>query len=161
VDASGCPIPQDADGDGVVDAKDKCPDTPRGVPVREDGCPPEGLEQVAGEWVIRGRLLFDTNKSTLKPEATEILDRVVDFMKKQPQWTVEIQGHTDNTGSLGYNMSLSQKRADAVRDYLVKGGVPASRLSTKGFGPNEPMESNDTPEGRAANRRVDFKPTEH
>jgi OOP family OmpA-OmpF porin len=158
VDERGCPL--DSDGDGVPDHLDKCPDTPRGVPVDEEGCPPQGIEAIDGEWVIRGRLLFDTNKWDLKPEALPILDQAVDYLQKNTQWNVEIQGHTDSTGSMEWNMTLSERRAESVRDYMVTKGLDASRLTTVGFGPNEPMESNDTREGRAKNRRVDFRPIE-
>lgn len=160
VDKDGCPIDADSDGDGVRDSLDKCPGTPRNVPVREDGCPPDGMQLVDGEWVIQGRLLFDTNKWELKPEALALVDRMVDYLKRNQQWAVEIQGHTDSTGSRELNMSLSQRRADAVGDYLRKQGIDASRVTTKGYGPDEPMGSNATPEGRQQNRRVDVKPIE-
>ena len=158
VDASGCPL--DSDGDGVSDALDKCPDTPKGVPVDDTGCPPEGIEAVDGEWVIRGRLLFDTNKWDLKPEALPVLDQAVNYLKKNTQWLVEIQGHTDSTGPMKWNQTLSARRAESVKDYMVTKGVASSRLTTKGFGASEPKESNDTREGRAQNRRVDFRPME-
>jgi OOP family OmpA-OmpF porin len=156
VDEKGCPL--DTDGDGVLDYLDKCPDTPKGVPVDDEGCPPEGLEYVDGEWVIRGRLLFETNKWELKEDVLPLLDRTVDYLQKNTEWIVEIQGHTDSSGRLEWNMELSQNRADSVRDYLVSQGVDASRITTTAHGPNEPMESNETPEGRAQNRRVDFVP---
>ncbi len=89
-----------------------------------------------------------------------MLTNVADYLKKNKQWVVEIQGNTDSTGSLAWNMELSEKRAAAVKDFLVTSGVAAGRLTTKGFGPNEPIAPNDTVEGRAMNRRVDFKPTE-
>jgi OOP family OmpA-OmpF porin len=159
VDAVGCPL--DSDGDGVPDHLDKCPDTPPGVPVDEEGCPPQGIEAIDGEWVIRGRLLFDINKWKLKPGALPILGQAADYLKKNTQWNVEIQGHTDSTGQMEWNMTLSGRRAESVRDYLVEQGVDASRFTTKAFGPSEPMESNDTREGRAQNRRVDFRPIEN
>jgi outer membrane protein OmpA-like peptidoglycan-associated protein len=85
---------------------------------------------------------------------------VVTFLKKNPQYSVEVQGHTDNTGPKAWNDTLSQMRADSVRDFLIAGGIPADRLTAKGFGWAEPIASNDTAEGRQQNRRVDFQPSE-
>ena len=158
VDATGCPI--DSDGDGVPDYLDKCPGTPRGVPVDATGCPIEGIEVMGDEWMVRGKVLFALNKVTIRPEAAEVLLKVAGFLKKNPQYLVEIQGNTDNTGQMAWNMKLSQMRADAVKGYLVSNGVAGGRLTTKAFGPNEPIAPNNTAEGRAKNRRVDFKPTE-
>jgi OOP family OmpA-OmpF porin len=157
VDETGCPI--DSDGDGVPDELDKCPGTPRGVPVGDSGCPIAGIEVAGDEWFVRGQVLFDVNRATIKPEAAEVLLRVANFLRKNQQYTVEIQGNTDSTGPLAWNMKLSAMRAEAVKSYLVTNGVAAGRLTTKGFGPNEPLAPNNTAEGRAKNRRVDFKPT--
>jgi OOP family OmpA-OmpF porin len=157
VDGKGCPV--DSDGDGVPDYLDKCPGTPKGVPVGDSGCPIAGIEVAGDEWFVRGQVLFDVNRATLKPEAAEVLLRVANFLRKNQQYTVEIQGNTDSTGPLAWNMKLSATRAEAVKSYLVTNGVAAGRLTTKGFGPNEPLAPNNTAEGRAKNRRVDFKPT--
>jgi OOP family OmpA-OmpF porin len=157
VDTKGCPI--DSDGDGVPDYLDKCPGTPRGVPVDDTGCPIAGIEVAGDEWFVRGQVLFDVNRNTIKPGAAEILLRVANFLRKNQQYTVEIQGNTDSTGPLAWNMQLSEKRADAVKQYLVTNGVAAGRLTIKGFGPTEPLAPNNTADGRAKNRRVDFKPT--
>ncbi|MFV2073133.1 MAG: OmpA family protein [Thermoanaerobaculales bacterium] len=157
VDAEGCPL--DSDGDGVPDYLDRCPGTPKGVPVDEHGCPPKGIEVVGDEWMVRGKVLFALNSADLRPEANELLAKVADFLKKNPQYLVEIQGNTDNTGPKAWNMLLSEMRAESVKDFLVSQGVDAGRLTTKGFGPNEPIVANDTPENRAKNRRVDFKPS--
>ena len=158
VDAQGCPL--DSDGDGVPDSLDKCPGTPRGVPVDKTGCPIKGIEVMGDEWMVRGKVLFALNKATIRPEAAEVLLKVAGFLKKNPQYAVEIQGNTDNTGAMAWNMQLSQMRADAVKAYLVSNGVAGGMLTTKAFGPNEPIAPNNTAEGRAKNRRVDFKPTE-
>ena len=103
VDASGCPL--DADGDGVADYLDKCPDSPKGVTVNRVGC-----------WVIQD-LKFDYNKWDIKPEYYSSLDRGVEVTKMNPTMKIEAQGHTDGMGSEQYNLDLSQKRADAVREY--------------------------------------------
>ena len=158
VDSVGCPI--DSDGDGVPDYLDKCPGTPRGVPVDDNGCPPSGVVVRGDEWAVEGQILFDINKDTLKPNAETLLDRVVIFLQKNPQWYVEIQGHTDSTGPKAWNDTLSQMRADSVMNYLVSHGISASRLTANGYGSSEPVASNDTAEGRQQNRRVDFRPTE-
>ena len=143
----------------MPDYLDKCPGTPKGVPVDDKGCPIAGIEVAGDEWFLRGQVLFDVNRNTIKPAAAEILLRVANFLKKNQQYMVEIQGNTDSTGPLAWNMQLSEKRAEAVKEYLVTNGVAAGSLTTKGFGPNDPLAQNNTAEGRAKNRRVDFKPT--
>lgn len=158
VDAKGCPL--DSDGDGVPDYLDKCPGTPKGVPVDEVGCPHAGIEIIGGEWVVRGHVLFDTNKHAIKTEAKDVLSKIAAFLVKNTQYVVEIQGHTDSTGSDAFNNPLSQRRAESVKTFLVGEGVAADRLTAKGYGSTEPLESNDTAEGRAKNRRVDFHPSE-
>ncbi len=158
VDSVGCPL--DSDGDGVPDYLDKCPNTPRGVPVDDNGCPPTGVVVRGDQWGVEGRILFDVNKDTLKPDARALLDRVAAYLQKNLQWHVEIQGHTDSTGPAAWNDTLSRMRAEAVRDYLITRGVAADRLAAAGFGPTKSIASNETPEGRQQNRRVDFLPTE-
>jgi len=147
VDAVGCPL--DSDGDGVPDYLDKCPNTPKGLVVDETGCVPAGF-------MVVGEVLFDTNKWNIKPEGQAELDKGVAFLLKNPQLKVEIQGHTDSTGAAAWNATLSQRRAESVMKYLVSKGVPAAQLTAKGFGPANPVAPNDTVEGRAKNRRVDF-----
>ena len=158
VDANGCPM--DSDGDGVPNNLDKCPNTPHGVPVDATGCPQAGITVRGDKWSVQGQVLFDLNKAALKAESKEVLGNVADFLTKNPQFKVEIQGHTDSTGTMPWNMKLSGMRADSVKAFLVKHGIAADRLTTKGFGPNDPVASNDTAEGRQLNRRVDFKPSE-
>jgi OOP family OmpA-OmpF porin len=144
----------------VPDYLDKCPGTPRGVPVDDNGCPPEGIVVHGDEWAVQGRILFDVNKADLKPDAEGLLGRAATFLKKNPQYHVEIQGHTDSTGPKAWNETLSQMRAESVVEFLVASGVEAGRLTAKGYGSTEPMASNATREGRQQNRRVDFKPSE-
>jgi OOP family OmpA-OmpF porin len=172
VDKNGCPL--DSDGDGVLDSKDKCPGTPKGVKVDPRGCPldtdgdgvadyldkcpgtPKGVTvNRVGCWVIRD-LKFDYNKWDIKSEYYSALDRGVEVVKMNPTLKIEVQGHTDSVGSEAFNLELSQKRANAVRDYLIKKGVSADRLTAKGMGEADPIASNDTPAGRAENRRVEF-----
>ncbi len=103
-------------------------------------------------------IYFDTGKATIKPESYPILDRVAEFLKANPKAIVEIQGHTDSVGSASYNMRLSQARAEAVRNYLITyHHIDPSRLIAKGYGETMPIADNTTREGRAMNRRVEFK----
>ena len=111
----------------------------------------------AGAKVVLQNIFFDFAKATLKPESYPSLDRVVKFMQDNPDIKVEIAGHTDNIGSDAVNLKLSRARAAAVVDYLVSKGINPSRLVAKGYGESQPVTSNDTDEGRAQNRRVEFK----
>lgn len=112
---------------------------------------------VVGEKVILRNIFFDTDKFVLKQESTAELDKLVDFMKRNPAMKIEIGGHTDNVGTDVHNIELSQKRADAVYTYLVSKGIEKERLSAKGYGKSVPVDTNDTPSGRANNRRTEFK----
>jgi OOP family OmpA-OmpF porin len=125
----------------------KCPDTPAGVAVDADGCP------IKIDVVLEG-VTFETNSAVLAGTSKPILDDVAKGLKVHHRLKIEVQGHTDSTGSAAYNMGLSQRRADAVRDYLVSQDVPAGQLSAKGYGRTQPVASNATAEGRAHNRRV-------
>ena len=98
---------------------------------------------------------FDTNKAKIKPKYDSELARVAEFMKKYPTATTTIEGHTDSVGKLKSNMKLSQRRADSVRNYLVKNfGIDSSRLQAKGYGPTKPIADNKTAAGRLKNRRT-------
>jgi len=107
-------------------------------------------------WYLVG-VNFEFNKSTLRPESIPILYNAAEILLSQPDLNVEIQGYTDNTGSEKYNQQLSQKRANAIRDFLVAKGVSASRLTAVGFGEANPVMDNRTATGRAFNRRIEFK----
>ncbi|SFV27736.1 OmpA family protein [Thermoflavifilum thermophilum] len=106
--------------------------------------------------IIMHGILFDVDKATLKPESMGSINQIFNLMQKDPSLKFEIDGHTDNTGNAAHNLTLSQQRADAVKEQLVKMGIDASRLTTKGFGDTKPIDTNDTPEGKANNRRVEF-----
>lgn len=160
VDNRGCP--KDSDRDGVYDYLDKCPDTPRGERVDESGCPlpkaaPAATVTDAGTWIFED-VQFENNRSDLRTSSYPTLDEVADYLKQRKDLRVQIQGHTDSRGSRNYNLSLSQKRADSVKAYLMGKGVAADRMETIGYGPDRPIATNATAAGRAENRRVEFKP---
>ena len=102
---------------------------------------------------------FENGKSTIKESSYGILNEVAKVFIENPNYIIEIQGHTDNVGNYQYNIDLSEKRAQAVRDYLIQHGVPAERMTAHGYGPDRPLTTNDTKEGRAVNRRVEFNIT--
>lgn len=141
--------PADSDGDGVTDDADKCPDSPADKPVDEDGCTIVS--------VVLKNVQFESNSSELTASSNESLDKVVDAMNEYGTLRIEIQAHSDNMGEAGYNQSLSEKRANSVRDYLIGQGVASNRMVAKGYGESQPIADNDTRDGRAANRRVELK----
>ena len=102
-------------------------------------------------------VLFDFDKSTIKPEAAAILDRLVAFMNENKDKSVNLAGHTDSIGTEAYNLKLSDRRWMSVKDYLVKKGIAENRVSGQGFGESKPIADNKTAEGRAKNRRVEIK----
>lgn len=101
-------------------------------------------------------ILFDTGKDTIKPESEPLLSEIVSLLKQNPGLKLSVEGHTDSQGQAKFNQVLSQKRAESVKKYLVKKGVAQARLLTKGWGDQKPVESNQTEEGRAKNRRVEL-----
>lgn len=111
----------------------------------------------AGESIVLDNILFQSGKSIILKESYTTLDKIVTVLQENSTIKVEISGHTDSSGSLALNQRLSENRAKAVVDYLVKKGVPTERISSKGYGPSMPIETNKTKEGRAKNRRVEFK----
>jgi OOP family OmpA-OmpF porin len=144
VDKDGCPL--DSDKDGVYDYLDKCPETPTGATVDKRGC-----------WVLKD-VVFDTEKWEIKSQSFNSLDKAIDILKKNPSLKLEVQGHTDNTGTQKYNQILSEKRAHTVVEYLMKKGISKDRVTSAGYGFSTPAATNETPEGRAQNRRVELKP---
>lgn len=154
----GCPD-TDGDGDGVVDRFDKCPNEPetRNNYKDNDGCPdelPPNLAKFVG--TIQG-LKFLPNKAILTKESLVILDEAVAVLTEHVKVKVEIGGHTDNIGVAADNMTLSQQRADAVKNYLVSKGIDPNRLTAIGYGSTQPVGDNGNAAGRAQNRRVEFK----
>jgi OOP family OmpA-OmpF porin len=163
-DEDGCPE-TDADGDGVLDVRDACPaeaGVEHGDPKR-DGCPlakkPTRLvvEADKGQLKLLEPVQFETATADLKQISYPLLDEVVNVMRDQPDLRIAVHGHTDSRGGAAYNRDLSRRRAQAVVKYLTEKGIPAARLDAEGFGPDRPIATNDTAEGRASNRRVEFK----
>jgi OOP family OmpA-OmpF porin len=142
VDKFGCPV--DSDADGVPDYLDKCPNTPKGIHVDKNGCPVS----------FNFDITFDCCSAKIKPQYMKKIEEFAEFLKQNPAYKAEIEGYTDSTGSRTYNIILSQKRAKAVYEELIKLGISKDRLKWVGFGPANPVAPNDTPEGRAKNRRV-------
>jgi OOP family OmpA-OmpF porin len=162
VDADGCEIkaavpetmpapmaPLDSDNDGVPDSMDKCPDTPAGTRVDHTGCPMADKVELKGVW-------FAFDSSAITPESASVLDEVAQTFKRYPDMKAEVAGHTCNIGTERYNQGLSERRANAVRDYLIGQGVESDRLTARGYGELQPMVSNATIEGRRQNRRVEL-----
>lgn len=185
VDENGCPM--DSDGDGVPDYLDECPNTPaeakgfvdeKGCPTDKDGdgvadyidvCPEvAGIKENNGcpeikaevkkvfEKALNG-IEFETGSAKIKKSSNKILDDVVNIMKENPTWKLSINGHTDNKGNAEKNQKLSEDRAASVKAYLENKGIEAERLSSAGFGQDQPVADNKTAAGRAKNRRVEFK----
>lgn len=154
----GCPAP-DRDGDTIPDPVDHCPDQP-GAPhpdPNRHGCP--GLVRVEPTQIrILQQVFFATNRDRILPRSYPVLQAVADALQAMPQIRrVSIEGHTDNVGNDQRNLDLSQRRAQSVMRWLIEHGIDPSRLEAHGYGETRPIQSNDTPAGRAANRRVEFR----
>jgi OmpA-OmpF porin, OOP family len=157
-EAKGCPA-KDGDGDGVADHLDKCPSEAGAAD--NEGCPRVVIQPETKKVELREQVRFETGKAAIREESGSLLDEIAKVMKEHPEIKrVLVEGHTDATGSAAVNRRLSQARAQAVVDALVERGVEKERLTAKGFGPSRPIDSNDTPEGREANRRVEISITE-
>ncbi len=154
----GCPWP-DTDGDGVLDKDDDCKNEVG--PASNKGCPEPVIAKKEMEVIefSAKSILFNTGRSSFKAGVTKQLDAIAEIMNKNAKATFEVGGHTDSTGSDKINQKLSDKRANAVIAYLVGKGVDASRLTSKGYGAANPVDSNKTRAGRANNRRVEIKLT--
>ncbi len=158
-DADGCPE-DDADHDGIPDAQDACPMEP-GDPdpdPSKNGCP-KYIRRIKGssEIQILQQIQFETGSAVIKKDSYKILDEVVRLLKVNPEITLlSIEGHTDNRGSDELNDKLSKARAKSCVDYLESHGIEPKRLTSSGYGPKRPIDTNDTAEGRQKNRRTEF-----
>ncbi len=157
-DGDGCPE-TDADADGIPDTEDACPKQPgpRNVDPKKNGCPTSyTFEGTVIKFVQQ--VHFAVGSATILPDSFSILQDVVNLLKVNPQLKrVAVEGHTDNTGSADLNRKLSQSRSESVMNWLVEHGVEKARLEAHGYGPDKPIDTNDTPAGRTKNRRVEFK----
>jgi len=160
---SGCPW-ADTDGDGVTDNVDKCPKV-KG-PASNNGCPEvkkvvevvQPSQEVIDQLNSYARtILFDSGKSSFKKQTYEVLQNITSILKEYPNSNFTLEGHTDSQGSKASNQLLSERRANAVRDYLVANGISRSRLTAYGFGEEYPIDSNATAAGRRNNRRTEVK----
>ncbi|GAA4245254.1 OmpA family protein [Winogradskyella psychrotolerans] len=153
---NGCPWP-DTDGDGVLDKDDKCPN--EAGTVANNGCPEvKPTEEVMDTLNEYSRsILFNSGKATFQKQTDKVLQSMVAIFKEYPQANFSLEGHTDSDGSKSMNQALSERRANAVRDYLIANGISADRLTAAGFGESNPIASNKTRAGKKENRRVEVK----
>jgi len=149
VNVDGCPVVLDDDKDGVENAKDLCPNTPAGEKVDTNGCP----------MVINLAINFANDSAEIPTSAYTLLDNYAAFLKRNTNYSAKIVGYTDSIGSASYNQKLSERRANAVMNALIERGVDPKQLSAIGMGELNPVASNDTPEGRAKNRRIEAQMT--
>ncbi|MDR2085766.1 MAG: OmpA family protein [Dysgonamonadaceae bacterium] len=152
IDENGCP--KDTDEDGVPDYSDQCPAL-KGI-IENNGCPvvKEAVKKVF-EKALQG-IQFETGKAAIKKTSFPVLDQIVTIMKENPDYMLIINGHTDNVGKPDKNLILSEDRAKAVENYLVRGGITPFRLMAKGYGDTQPLVENTTKENKAKNRRVEL-----
>lgn len=147
----GCPY-TDTDGDGVIDKDDECVNTPG--PVENKGCPVVDVEILKKAF---DALQFETSKAVIKDESFESLEELAAYLVDNPSFRLKIAGHTDSQGAAEANLILSKKRAESVRNFLESRGVAADRMIVQYFGEEQPVDTNDTPEGRENNRRVEMQ----
>ena len=149
----GCPWP-DRDGDSIIDKDDLCPDLPGTV--ANQGCPEvtEAVRKSLNDYAKT--ILFDTGKTSIKFLSEEVLGNIAGILKEYPNSRFNVEGHTDSVGSEKLNQTLSEGRAQAVVDWLVKNGIASSRLVSTGFGESKPLMTNKTRNGRERNRRVEI-----
>ncbi len=156
----GCPqvCIDDNDGDGLSNPVDQCPEQPESRNGFEDadGCPDEVPPELADLSGVMEGINFDTDKATIKAGSKPLIDEAVEVMKKFPKLRVRITGHTDSIGPYRHNVDLSRRRSKSVKRYMVSKGIKERRIETAGLGPDQPIETNDTKEGRAKNRRIEF-----
>lgn len=148
--APAAPVDGDSDGDGVVDSKDKCPGTPKGTKVDHEGCPLVEKITLKGVW-------FAFDSAEITADSAKVLDEVALIFKRYPNLVAEMAGHTCSVGTDEYNQGLSERRANAVRDYLISKGVAAKQLTAKGYGEAQPLNANATRAEREQNRRTEMR----
>ncbi|RKZ35196.1 hypothetical protein DRQ33_00225 [bacterium] len=162
------PLPTDSDGDGVWDDFDECPNTPPGTIVNERGCPykkPGRKPEINVEKQLQEKgayttneIHFEFNSDKINPDSYPVLDQVGQVLERHKDWKLEIAGHTDSIGTEEYNLNLSQRRAESVREYILENfDVFARNLIAQGYGESKPIADNGSSEGRTKNRRVEFK----
>lgn len=159
-DLDGCPD-FDNDLDGIIDIKDKCPNRPETFNgyLDDDGCPDKIVEEILkGKKVVLSNINFEYDSSILISEAFAILNEVLAALRRNHEIELIIRGYTDSKGDFGYNLELSQRRAQAVVQYLLNQGIDRNRLKSVGYGATSPIADNSTEEGRLKNRRVEFVP---
>ncbi|MEL6986474.1 MAG: OmpA family protein [Bacteroidota bacterium] len=149
---NGCP---DTDGDGIIDSRDRCP--ARAGTAANNGCPSITAEDRAILTRAITDVRFETGKAELKTSSFAVLNQIADLMAKYPDYNLVISGHTDNVGEEGKNQLLSEDRARACFNYLLRKGVQGYRMKSFGFGESQPIDSNQTETGRSRNRRVTFE----
>jgi len=150
------PLKADTDGGSVNDGKEIANGTNPLDPSDDVPKPKEVLKVEVGKSITLEGIVFKTGSADISPESEDILTKAFNTLEQNSEIEVEIQGHTDNVGKHAMNMKLSQRRADAVKAYLVKKGIAESRISTKGYGPDKPIAPNTTAEGKQKNRRIEF-----
>ncbi|HET9278628.1 MAG TPA: OmpA family protein, partial [Flavitalea sp.] len=154
---NGCPIP-DSDGDGLNDKEDKCPQEKGSID--NSGCPEIRKEIIAKVNYAASNIFFQTKSDKLSPQSFSPLNEVAEILKSNSSLNLQIEGHTDNVGDPAYNLTLSRRRAQAVKKYLVEQGIEPTRLKAAGFGQEKPIAENESPAGRGKNRRVELKPVQ-
>lgn len=147
----GCP---DTDSDGIPDHEDECPKLPGSV--ANNGCPTIAKEDKKTLDVAMQAVQFETGSAVLKAESNVILRQIATIMEKYPDFNMVISGHTDNVGRPAFNQTLSERRAKACYDFLIKEGISVSRLNYAGYGDSRPIATNATDKGKSLNRRVEF-----
>jgi OOP family OmpA-OmpF porin len=154
-DDDGCPDPDD-DQDGVADADDSCPR--EAGPAASHGCPKKYQHIVVTDQKIelRQKIFFGTNRAAILPQSFGLLSEIGAVLRSRPSMRLRVEGHTDTIGPRDRNMTLSQARAEAVKEHLIGLGVAGERLEAVGYGPDQPIETNRTTAGREKNRRVEF-----
>lgn len=149
----GCPI-KDSDKDGVPDDEDQCPDKPG--PPDNLGCPYKLIQVTDTMIVLKEKIFFAFGKAVIQKKSFPLMDEIVQALRDHPTFVIRIEGHTDSVGANASNQRLSEARANAVRDYLVRKGIEPARLKAVGYGEDRPIDDNATDAGRAVNRRVEF-----